>query len=123
METDYNALDDTLAGQCVQAGFIAAFCAFPAARVPLAVANVAAVAAANARAEDSEHDLTAHVDEAQGEDDAVVLSWAVIAGVAAAGAAGLWAAGKAADLVARKLGKWTGPALGAAYLAAKQLQQ
>lgn len=128
---DYNALDNTFAGQCIQAGFIAAFAAWPAARVPLVVANAATIAAFNAFAEDKDNDLTAVVDEEQGEEESVGLSWAVLAGLAAGAAGTCWATAKAVDAVAAGVGKrgvdkpeaLLGASLAAAYLAAKRLRK
>lgn len=128
---DYNALDNTFAGQCIQAGFIAAFAALPAARVPVVLANVVTIAAFNAFDEDKANDLTAVVDEEQGEEDSVGLSWGVLAGLAAGAAGACWAAAKAVDAVAAGMGKrgvdkpeaLLGVGLGAAYLAAERFRK
>lgn len=128
---DYNALDNTFAGQCIQAGFIAALTACPGARVPLALANAVTIAAFNAFEEDKDHDLTAVVDEEQGEEESVGLSWGVLAGLAAGAAGALWATGKAVDAVAAGMGKrgvdkpeaLLSAVLAASYLAAKQLRK
>lgn len=62
---DYNALDNTTAGRALQAGFIGAFAAVPntLARVGIAVAGIATVAAFNAFDEDPRNDLTARIDD------------------------------------------------------------
>lgn len=128
---DYNALDNTFAGQCIQAGFIAALAAFPAARLPLIAANVATIAAFNAFEEDTRHDLTAVVDDEQSEDDSVALSWGVIAAVAAGAGGVLGFGARLVDGVASGLGKrgvdkpnaLVGCSLAALYLAVKQAQK
>lgn len=134
---DYNALDNTFAGQLIQAGFIAALCAAPAfakrpgrARCGIAAANLAAVAVFNAFDEDPRNDLTAAVEAEQGEQDNVAMSWGVLAAVAACGAGLVAGASAAVDAVAKGLGKagvdkpyaLTGAAVGAAYVVAKQLR-
>ena len=128
---DYNALDNTFAGQCIQAGFIAALAAFPKVRLPLLVANVATVAAFNAFDENPRNDLTALVDEEQGEDESVALSWGVIGAVAAGSLAAFAVASRLVDGVAKGLGTrgvakpnaLVGAAAAATYLAVKQLQK
>ena len=78
---DYNALDNTLGGQLVQAGFIFAMLAARSAPVRLALgaANLAAVAVCNAFDEDPRNDLTARVDESS-ETASPNRTWAVLAG-------------------------------------------
>lgn len=128
---DYNALDNTFAGQCIQAGFIAALVAFPAARLPLLALNAGTIAVFNAFDEDPRNDLTAVVDDEQGEEDSVALSWGVI-GVVAVGAFGAFTlASRLVDGVVAGLGKrgvdkpkpWVAGALAATYLAVKQIKK
>lgn len=94
---DYNALDNTAAGQLIQAGFMFAFCAAPDftrhpgwARGAIAAANLITVGVFNAFDEDPRNDLTAAVEAEQGELESVALSWGVVGGLGAgAVAAGL----------------------------------
>lgn len=94
---DYNALDDTLAGQLAQAGFIVAMFAVPdfvqsrggraAAWTGLAAANLAIIAVINSFDEDPRNDLTAAVERAPGETGAPAQTWAVLGAGAAVFAA------------------------------------
>lgn len=127
---DYNALDNTLGGQLVQAGFIFAILAARSvpARLALGAANLAAVAVCNAFDEDPRNDLTAVVEAEQGEQESLAVSWGVLGGLAAgavaAGAAASRAVSVAADwLGARGVSKpnaLLGLAGAAAYVATKQ---
>lgn len=134
---DYNALDNTFAGQLIQAGFIAALVAAPGvthrpalARTLLAAANVGAVALFNAFDEDPRNDLTAVIDAEQDELESVAMSWGVLAALGAGAAAALTAAAKTVDAVTAGLKKagvgkpyaLAGCAAGAAYVVAKQLR-
>ncbi|QYH18949.1 hypothetical protein JKI95_06315 [Corynebacterium aquatimens] len=134
---DYNALDNTFAGQLIQAGFIAALAAAPGftsrpalARLLLAGANVTTIACFNAFDEDPRNDLTAVVDAEQAEQESVALSWGVLAALGAAATAGVAAAVKIVDGVASRLGQagvdkpnaLVGCAAAAGYIVAKQLR-
>lgn len=90
---DYNALNDTPAGQLAQAGFITAMFAVPdvvrsrgaraAAWTGLAAANLATIAVLNARDEDPRNDLTAAVEREPDQTGSPAQTWAVIGGGAA----------------------------------------
>jgi len=131
-QIDYNALDNTLGGQVIQAGFIAAFFATRSvpARVGLGILNLTTVGLFNAFDEDPRNDLTSRVDAEQGEDESVALSWGVLAGLGAGTIAALTLAAKAQSgiagwLAGRGVAKpdaLIGLAAGGAYLAAKQLR-
>ena len=127
---DYNALDNTLGGQLIQAGFIFAILAARSAptRLALGAANLATIGVFNAFAEDQRHDLTARVEAEQGEQESVALSWGLLGGVAA----GAVAAGAVASRTLSGMADWLGrrgvakpnallgAAGAAAYIAAKQ---
>ena len=127
---DYNALDNTLGGQLVQAGFIFAILAARSvpARLALGAANLAAVAVCNAFDEDPRNDLTAVVEAEQGEQESLAVSWGVLGGVAAGTVAAGAAVSRAVSVVADRLGErgvakpnaLLGLAGAAAYVAAKQ---
>ncbi|SDM04554.1 hypothetical protein SAMN04488535_1697 [Corynebacterium mycetoides] len=133
---DYNALDDTLAGQLAQGGFIAAMIAVPdlitrrgprfAAWAGLAALNVAAVGVLNATDEDPRNDLTAAIETAPGVASGPVATWVAI-GAAASALVGIAAAGNRAFagwLRGRGVDKpycAMGLGAGLAYVAAKQV--
>lgn len=127
---DYNALDNTLGGQLVQAGFIFAILAARSvpARLALGAANLAAVAVCNAFDEDPRNDLTAVVEAEQGEQESLAVSWGVLGGLAAGAVAVGAAASRAVSVVADWLGErglpkpnaLLGLAGAATYVAAKQ---
>lgn len=129
-EIDYNALDNTFAGQLVQAGFIYAILAARSTRtrVGLGVANLATIAVCNAFDEDPRNDLTARVEAAQGEEESVALSRAVLAGLSAGAIVLGGAASRGVSAAAGWLGKrgvtrpnsLLGLAGAAAYVAAKR---
>lgn len=134
---DYNALDNTLGGQLIQAGFIAALVAAPGftqrptlARAVLTAANLTTIALFNAFDEDPRNDLTAVIEEEQGETQGVALSWGVLAALGAGAACTIAAAGLAADCVAQGLKNvgvdkphaLAGCAAAGAYVVAKQLR-
>ncbi|WP_165164800.1 hypothetical protein [Corynebacterium qintianiae] len=122
--TDYNSLDDTLAGQLAQAGFIAAMYAVPdftrnsGARViawtGLVALNVAAVAAANAVDDDPRDD---NLPEAGPAQTWAVLGGSVFLGVRAHAAVARWLRGRGVD----KPHSLMGLLVGAGYMASKRL--
>lgn len=133
---DYNALDDTFGGQCIQAAYILAAASVPdfttrkaLAWTLLGAANLATIAAFNAFDEDPRNDLTAVLESEQGEAESIATTWLTIGGIAVA-AVGAFAAGVQAQ---KKLAGWLGRrgvakpnvAIGTvaalAYLGAKQL--
>lgn len=133
-QIDYNALDDTFGGQLIQAGFIVGYYAVAdvtrhvvAARLALAAANLATVAAFNAFDEEPGNDLTSAVTrEAKGP----AATWAVLGGGAAAAAGVTAASARLHRAAARSLSRrgvrapWTlmGAVVAAGYLAAKNVK-
>lgn len=127
---DYNALDNTLGGQLIQAGYIFAILAARSApaRLALGAANLAAIGVFNAFAEDQRHDLTARVEAEQGEQESVALSWGLLGGMAAGAVAAGAVASRTLSGVADWLGRrgvakpnaLLGLAGAAGYIAAKQ---
>lgn len=127
---DYNALDNTLGGQLIQAGYIFAILAARSApaRLALGAANLATIGVFNAFAEDQRHDLTARVEAEQGEQESVALSWGLLGGMAAGAVAAGAVASRTLSGVADWLGRrgvakpnaLLGLAGAAGYIAAKQ---
>lgn len=139
---DYNALDNTLGGRFIQAGFIVGYYAIAdvtervaCSRAALAAANLAVVVAFNAFDEDPANDLTALVEEhaSAGNDTPLtggpVKTWAVLGGLGAAAVGVSVASGKAHRACAEALrsrgvrAPWTlmGAVAAAGYLAVKEL--
>lgn len=128
---DYNALDNTLAGRLISAGFIFAITAAPDYTEKLALtwsvlgaSYLGAVATANAFDEDPRNDLTAIIEEEQGEAESVATTWITLAGLGAVvvgSVAVSWQAQKALGNWMKKKGvekphTWLGAAAAALYL-------
>ncbi|WP_342318830.1 hypothetical protein [Corynebacterium mayonis] len=132
-QIDYNALDNTFAGQLIQAGFIVGFYAVGdltrhplTARAVVAAANLATIAAFNAFDEVVENDLTTVVQNEGGP----AASWAVLGGLTAVAVGLTFASASGHRAIARSLRRrgvsapWStmGAVAAAGYLAYKQVK-